>query len=48
MRSTISEFMPRMMSRLSPVKMVRFVQLGAGMALLNVVRLDEYYVNPIY
>ena len=28
MRSTLSEFMPRMMSRLSPVHIVRFFQLA--------------------
>ena len=45
--STVSEFMPRMMSRLSPVKMVRFVQLGEGMALLDLVVFDEYYAKLI-
>ena len=30
MRSTVAEFMPRMMSRLSPVQMVWSAQLGSG------------------
>ena len=37
-----------MMSRMSPVKMVRLVQLGEGMALLDMILFDEYYANLIY
>ena len=36
-----------MMSRLSPVKIVRFVQLGVVIALLGMVWIDEYYIHLI-